>query len=106
MNLNDYQRQAMRTATSPTQMLIVAALGLAGETGEFVELVKKHFFHGKPLDREAAKKEIGDVLWYLALAAEGLELELADIAEANIAKLQARYPDGFVHGGGNREGEP
>lgn len=104
MSLNDYQREAARTAASVDHdTLVVAALGLAGETGEFVELIKKHFFHGKAFDREAVKKELGDVLWYLALAASAAELSLDTIAAANIEKLRARYPDGFVPGGGNRE---
>jgi NTP pyrophosphatase (non-canonical NTP hydrolase) len=105
MNLNDYQLEALRTAPDQGQqgMRIVAALGLAGEVGEFVEMVKKEAFHGKPLDIDKAGKEIGDVLWYLSLAAESVGLKLADIAAANIKKLQARYPDGFVHGGGNRK---
>lgn len=105
MNLNDYQLEALRTAPDQGQRgtRIVAALGLAGEVGEFVEMVKKEAFHGKPLDVDAAGKELGDVLWYLSLAAESLGLKLSAIAAGNIGKLRARYPDGFVHGGGNRE---
>lgn len=99
-----YQDRAMRTCPSgPPDRLVLAALGLAGETGEFVEMVKKHRFHALPLDRQKASKELGDVLWYLTLAADSLGLELFDIATENLAKLDARYPDGFVPGGGNRE---
>jgi NTP pyrophosphatase (non-canonical NTP hydrolase) len=73
----------------------MAALGLTGEAGEFAELAKKHLFHGHTLDKEKAAKEIGDVLWYVAFACEALGVSLDEIAERNIAKLKARYPDKF-----------
>jgi len=97
MKLDEYQRQAMRTGSgsNPEIRLNLSAMGLAGEAGEFVDLVKKHLFHGHPLDVGKAKKELGDVLWYVAFAASALGFDLSDVAEANIAKLKARYPDGF-----------
>jgi NTP pyrophosphatase (non-canonical NTP hydrolase) len=100
MNFTDYQTAALRTASSeglasPGASLSMAALGLSGESGEFAELVKKHLFHGHPLDKEKAMKEIGDVLWYVAFACEALGVQLDDIAERNIAKLKARYPEKF-----------
>ena len=84
--------------------LAMCAMGLCGEAGEFIELVKKHLFHGKDLDRDLAAKELGDVLWYLAVAADAIGFSLDKIATWNVAKLVARYPDGFVSGGGAREG--
>lgn len=71
------------------------ALGLAGEAGEVCDLLKKAWGHGHALDAEKLKKELGDVLWYVAALAEQHGLRLSDVAEANVAKLSARYPQGF-----------
>lgn len=104
MNLNDYQVAAMRTRGGKTDadLLMLSTLGLCGEAGEFAEIVKKHVFHGREMDRGRAADELGYVLWYLAACAEALGLRLDEIAQANMVKLRARYPDGFVMGGGNR----
>lgn len=99
MTLDDYQAEAKRTLsgnyTTPESGLTLGALGLAGETGEVVELVKKHLFHATPLDREKLAKELGDVLWYLAAIAIVTGLSLDDVAARNVAKLRARFPDGW-----------
>ena len=81
------------------------ALGLAGESGEYCELVKKAVFHGKPYKTEDAKKELGDILYYLAAAATENGLSLLDIARTNVDKLKERYPEGFQEGGGNRNND-
>lgn len=73
----------------------MAALGLAGESGECADHVKKHLFHGHPLDKEKLKKEIGDVMWYIAILSKEIGFPLSAVVEANVAKLRARYPDGF-----------
>ena len=86
---NDYQRDAMRTAPEPN--LGIFTLGLVGEAGEVAELVKKHLGHGHALNVEKFKKELGDVLWYVAALAQSQGLSLADVAEANIAKLRAGF---------------
>ncbi|MHC1785659.1 MAG: nucleoside triphosphate pyrophosphohydrolase family protein [Christensenellales bacterium] len=72
-----------------------AALGLAGESGEFADSVKKVSFQGHELDRPHLKEEIGDILWYCALAAKALNADLHEIALDNIEKLRRRYPEGF-----------
>ena len=98
MRMDEYQQLALRTAghTEDRQkVLTYTALGLTGESGEVAEMVKKAFFHGHVLDRGALAKELGDVLWYLAVMADGLGLSLESIAAENIAKLRARYPEGF-----------
>ena len=77
------------------ETLALGALGLSGEAGEFAELVKKHLFHGKPLDRERAISELGDVLWYLMYCADAVDSSLEEVAEKNCQKLRARYPNGF-----------
>lgn len=98
MKLNEYQRLALRTAGNHGDLaktLMYTALGLNGEAGETAELIKKAFFHGHELDRDALKKELGDVLWYLAVMADALDMPLEDIARHNIDKLARRYPQGF-----------
>ena len=93
MNLNDYQELAARTlAELPLEG---AALGLCGEAGEVGDLIKKVAYHGHELDDAELTKELGDVLWYLAAIANIRGLSLNQIGEANIAKLKARYPNGF-----------
>ena len=98
LTANDYQRQAMKTLNSKLsrqEILINGVMGLCGESGEAIDIVKKHLFHGHPLDREALKKELGDIAWYLAETAYALDISLEEIMSANIAKLKQRYPEGF-----------
>lgn len=94
MDVNEYQRLAQLTV-APGSDLRTAALGLAGESGEFADLVKKAFYQGHNVDYKALEKELGDILWYAALACTILLVPMGDVMEANIAKLRARYPDGF-----------
>lgn len=99
--LNQYQVEALRTIGSGDLPLL--ALGVAGEAGEIADLVKKELGHGHPRDAEKMAKEIGDVLWYLAALANEYGYSLSAIATMNIAKLKARYPQGFtVEGSINR----
>ena len=105
MNFDDYQAAAARTINDNTSIrddLANFALGLAGEAGEVTEPIKKHLFHGKPLDTNKLAAELGDVIWYIAAICETLGLSLNAIAADNVAKLEARYPAGFVKGGGSR----
>lgn len=99
INLHEYQELAMRTApkayVSDVDVLSNAALGLAGEAGEFADAVKKVMYQGHELNREHLIEEVGDLLWYCALAARGLRVPLGEIASRNIKKLQKRYPEGF-----------
>lgn len=71
------------------------ALGIVGEAGEVADLLKKVLYHGKPLDVFHLREELGDVLWYLTSLAELHNLNLDDIAKANVEKLTKRYPNGF-----------
>ena len=98
MTANEYQRLAMTTlnpALSKKDVLINSVMGLCGESGEAIDIVKKHLAQGHELDRDALAKELGDVAWYLAEAATALDMELDDILAANIEKLRRRYPEGF-----------
>lgn len=70
-------------------------LGLAGEVGEFVEEVKKQTFHDHPIDRDKVIKELGDIAWYLAMAASTYGIPLSEVLAHNVAKLHDRYPQGF-----------
>lgn len=73
----------------------MGALGLAGEAGEVADLLKKSLFHGHQVDPATLRKELGDVLWYIAALATMSGLTLEEIAAANIEKLRRRYPQGF-----------
>lgn len=113
MTGKEYQKAAVKTANPDARDFLIkciykhedegrdlakglnAALGLAGEAGEFNDMLKKHVFHGKDLDMEHLKKELGDVCWYIALACEAFGWDLDEILQKNIDKLSARY-----HGGG------
>ena len=87
--------KTLNSKLSRQEILINGVMGLCGESGEAIDIVKKHLFHGHPLDREALKKELGDVAWYLAETAYALDIPLEDIMKANIEKLKQRYPEGF-----------
>ena len=115
MNGNDYQKLAMRTndhnssyrlakAILKSQQdnrnidfggFMMACLGLSGEIGEFNDMMKKVVFHEADYDEEHAKKELGDICWYVAMMCESLGWSLDDILQMNIDKLKLRYPDGF-----------
>ena len=98
MTINEYQKLAMTTlnpALSEKDVLINAVMGLCGESGEAIDIVKKHLAQGHELDREHLIKELGDIAWYLAEAATVLGVELEDVLQRNIDKLRARYPEGF-----------
>ena len=98
MTVNEYQKLAMVTLNrelGEKEMLTNAVMGLCGESGEACDIVKKHLFHGHELDRTALIKELGDVAWYIAEAAEALDIPLEEVFEKNIEKLRKRYPEGF-----------
>lgn len=98
MTINEYQKAALRTAPkslSPIQKLTNGLMGLNGEAGEAIDLMKKHLFQGHSLNTEHVVKELGDVAWYLAISADAIGYDLETILQTNIDKLQKRYPDGF-----------
>ena len=113
MTGKEYQELAMRTndgkaterlgfLTSKDENIVVdfgglinGCLGLAGESGETLDMIKKWVFHEKELDKEHLKKEIGDVMWYVAMICESVGFDLDDVMQTNVDKLKARYPEGF-----------
>lgn len=86
---------------------LMCALGMCGESGEVADLIKKAVFHEKPLDLDHLRKEIGDVLWYVAEMCSAFGFNLVDVMKCNIEKLSARYPNGFNPNDANnrREGD-
>ena len=126
MQVNEYKDLALRTESSVRSSLedlgingyipdlrhkfrlLHAALGLATEAGELIDMLKKHIFYGKQIDLLNAQEEIGDSMWYIALASDAVsklvrlggwgveDRNLEEIMIQNIAKLRARYPDKFT----------
>ena len=98
MQIKEYQKLAMTTlnpALDKKEILINGVMGLCGESGEAIDIVKKWLAQGHELDRDALAKELGDIAWYLAETAYALGIPLEDIFRANIDKLRQRYPEGF-----------
>ena len=98
LTANEYQRLAMVTlnpALSKKDVLINGVMGLCGESGEAIDVVKKHLAQGHALDREKLIKELGDIAWYLAETAYALDVSLEAVLRGNIEKLKTRYPQGF-----------
>lgn len=97
MEINEYQKLALRTANSnkSDDLILDGILGLCGETGEVSDHIKKYMFQGHELDQDKLVNELGDVCWYIAILASGLNVDLETVMKKNIEKLQRRYPDGF-----------
>ena len=98
MTVNEYQKLAMTTLNpelDKKDILINGVMGLCGESGEVIDIVKKWLAQGHELDRERLIKELGDVAWYLAETAYALDVPLEDVLQGNLAKLRSRYPEGF-----------
>jgi len=115
MDSKEYKKQALRTNTpdyrgSASRVvgggrnfgskksldLLHASMGLSTESAEFADALKKHIFYGKELDKTNLKEELGDILWYCAIALEALDTDFESVMKTNIDKLSARYPDKFT----------
>ena len=88
-------KRSLNTSLLDQHQLLNAALGLAGESGEVADHVKKYLFHDHPLDREKLILELGDLQWYIMQACYALNTNIEAVMSANITKLEARYPNGF-----------
>ena len=98
MTINEYQKEALRTesgANNDYPRILNGLMGLNGEAGEAIDILKKHMFQGHELDKEHIAKELGDVAWYLAVSADAIGYDLEKIFQMNVDKLRKRYPDGF-----------
>lgn len=85
-----------RLQNEATIRLLHSAMGMATEAGEFLDMLKKHIFYGKPLDFVNAKEEVGDQMWYAGLAIDVLQTTFNEVLTVNIDKLKARYPEKFT----------
>lgn len=98
MLVNDYQEAALRTESgtdADCPRILNGLMGLNGEAGEAIDILKKHFFQGHDLDKKELATELGDIAWYLAVSADAIGYDLETILQMNINKLKDRYPDGF-----------
>ena len=98
MTINEYQKEALRTENGMSKQyprILNGLMGLNGEAGEAIDILKKHFFQGHEFDREHMAKELGDIAWYLAVSADAIGYDLESILQMNVDKLRTRYPDGF-----------
>lgn len=103
-----YRLQELEGQEFPSERLLTASVGMCAEAGEFTEIVKKIIFQGKPVNEENMfhlKRELGDIMWYVAQACIGLNISLDEVLEMNVEKLVARYPGGNfdVHYSENRK---
>ena len=92
----DFDSIADRMTTKEVIRLNHAAMGMVTEAGEFLDVLKKHIYYGKTIDKVNLAEEIGDLCWYIAIACDELHVDLENIMETNIAKLKARYPNKFT----------
>ena len=98
MGINEYQQAALVTENKETAQhlrIVNGVLGLVGESGECADMIKKHVFQGHELDNEHLAKELGDICWYIAIAADAIGYNLETIMQMNVDKLRKRYPEGF-----------
>jgi len=105
LDFDDYQSSAKTTAIYPKQLnrgIYYTAIGLAGEVGELLNKIKKIARDNAPVDTEALKDEMGDVLWYLSQIATELGISISDVAEANLNKLKGRKQRGVISGSGDK----
>ena len=103
-----YRLQELEGQGFRSERLLTASVGMCAEAGEFTEIVKKIIFQGKPVNEENMfhlKRELGDIMWYVAQACMGLGTSLDEIMEMNVEKLKSRYPGGEfdVHYSENRK---
>lgn len=99
ITLHEYQEfverlASPRSVSDEESRYLLSAIGLNGEAGEFADIIKKGIFHEAGIDRDKLIKELGDVLWYCAFAANTLDISLQSVIDRNVEKLQARYQSG------------
>lgn len=102
-SIREYGQLALRTLASDVaadhfRVCMNTVTGMMSEAGEVAEILKKHFFHGHPMDEAALthlKKEMGDQMWYWAVMCYAFNFDPAEVLQMNIDKLRKRYPEGF-----------
>ena len=105
MTLDEYQKKALTTLLDSANNIPYVTLGLANEAGEVAGKVKKWIRDGNSdlskLDKDALTDELGDTLWYLALLAQMLDIDLNSVAQGNLDKLASRAERNAIHGSGD-----
>jgi len=94
----NYRNEVKRTIAGhvpENQYITMGSLGLAGESGEVADCVKKYLYHGVKFDRDKFLKELGDVRWYMEVLCIALDTDMKEIETLNVNKLRTRYPEGF-----------
>ncbi len=92
-----YRLEELEGEEFPAERLLTASVGMCAEAGEFTEIIKKICFQGKPVNEENLfhlKRELGDIMWYVAQACISLNISLDEVLTMNVEKLSARYPEG------------
>ena len=95
--LKDRLNHLQNVDSANVPQLMTAAFGISAEAGEFTEVVKKMFLQGKPYNEENVfhlKRELGDIMWYVAQACMALDTNIEEVLQMNFEKLSARYPEG------------
>ena len=111
LSANDYQKLALKFEQGMSQdypRIVMGLMGLNGEAGEAIDILKKHLFHFHELDKYHLARELGDVAWYLAMSADAIGYSLEEIFEMNLDKLSKRYPEGHFdpeHSKHRKEGD-
>ncbi len=95
-NTTDTKSITDRLAPHQTQQILHAGIGLATESGEVLDQIKKHVYYGKELDKVNLIEEAGDVLWYVATLLEYVGSTFEEAMDKNIQKLETRFPEGFT----------
>lgn len=105
MNNDEYQREANKTIPNDAMFeknikleeikTMNALMGLAGETGELIDIYKKVYFQGHSFDKIKVIKEVGDIMWYLNFLCQILDISFEEVMQTNINKLRTRYGETF-----------
>lgn len=95
MNITEFQRQSIRTMKVDEETLLHCCMGMAGEVGEVIDIIKKSYFYGKDFDKKKVEEELGDVMFYISNLATSLNISMENVLENNVEKLRKRYPNGF-----------
>lgn len=95
MSYKTHVLRTLRNELTNKELLGNVGLGLSGEAGEVADLIKKHLYHGHDLNKEKLINELGDVRWYLEVAAHAIGTTVEEIEAKNVEKLEKRYPNGF-----------
>ena len=95
MKIDEFQKISLRTMKIDENTISHCSMGLAGETGEVIDIIKKHLYYEKELDKNHITEELGDIMFYLVNLASALDISMVNVLEQNIEKLNKRYPEGF-----------